>query len=812
MEVVVYGKPDCPYCEKAKSILDNKNIEYTYLDISEDQEAFNYIKFEKGFATVPQIFVNGEYHGESDSANTVGDLQNKRVVLKRDGNKEPFHPDKLNSMAEWAVAGRKGVNWSSIAMEALKKLPDDGLVTSKNIQDALIQACLDKESFQHNKVAGRLLLGDLRNSSIAPTSFPEFYEWVVEEGYWREMDYSEEDIQYLSTFIDHDYDLNYGYPAVRQFLDKYMRYSKDGFLVELPQYMYMGVAMSLFEGGDIEDVVMYYLKARANKINIPSPILSGQRTKSNIGVSCVITTAGDSLHGIEAAKHIAFMATASSAGLGVEYDVRSPKDDVRNGYAKAGGKLPHYKSLNAIVKEVTQSARGGSATVSFECIDPEIYNLLRLKLPRSPEERRIELLDYSFKINHDLLKRASKRKKWALVSKVDYPELYDEFYSKDTTRFAEIMDSILEDDSAKKTVLDAYDIVDLYLEVRSETGREYRYNVTEGNRHTPFKETIRLSNLCQEVLLPTKPYNHITELYKYTYEEGDGITAQCFLSAIDVNNVEDDKDYEETAYIVLKSLDNLIDKMDYPFPQFKATAQGYRSVGVGITNLATKIALSGKSYNDTDFIHEIAERHYYFLLKGSLRLAKERGEFSFIDKTKWKEGWTPLTTYNRNVDKVAAPVYNYDWDNLADQIKVHGVRFSVTAAHMPCESSSTASGSMNGLYPCRSTMIYKGSKKGRVQVFAPYSDEYDYELAWDLHPKSILNMYAVIQKFTDQTSSADTYVDFSKYEGKKQPKSEMMDLFFYGNMMGVKTLYYSNSKTGRGEVAEKESGCESCSL
>jgi ribonucleoside-diphosphate reductase alpha chain len=284
------------------------------------------------------------------------------------------------------------------------------------------------------------------------------------------------------------------------------------------------------------------------------------------------------------------------------------------------------------------------------------------------------------------------------------------------------------------------------------------------------------------------------------------------LSAIDVANIEDDLDYEETAYITLKSLDNLIQNMDYPFPQFKVTAQAYRSVGVGITNLATKIAREGMSYKDTNYLHSIAERHYYFLLKASVRLAKERGEFTFIDKTKWKDGWTPLKTYNKNVDKIASPVYNYNWTELENDIKVSGVRFSVVCCTMPCESSSLASGGMNSIYPARSTLVYKDSKKGKVQFFAPDSDKYKYEIAYDLGHKDILNMYAVFQKFHDQTISADTYVDFSKYPNKKQPKKEMHENFYYGNMMGVKTLYYSVSKTGRGEDSEKSSGCESCSL
>jgi len=300
-------------------------------------------------------------------------------------------------------------------------------------------------------------------------------------------------------------------------------------------------------------------------------------------------------------------------------------------------------------------------------------------------------------------------------------------------------------------------------------------------------------------------------LYKTEYEEGDGVTAQCFLSAIDVANIEDDKDYEETAYIVLKSLDNLIENMDYPFPQLRATAQAYRSVGVGMTNLATLVAREGKSYKDLQFLHEVSERHYYYLLKASVKLAKERGIFEFIDKTKWSEGWTPLETYNKNVDKLVKDHYIYDWKSLAADIKESGVRFSVIACHMPCESSSLASGGLNSIYPARNTLVYKDSKKGKVQFFAPDSDKYNYEIAYDLDHKDILNLYAIVQKFTDQTISADTYVDFSKYKNKKQSKQEMHENFYYGNSMGVKTLYYSVSKTGRGDEG-KAPDCESCSL
>lgn len=1049
-------------------------------------------------------------------------------VIKRDGAVEKFSADKINSMATWAIEAAKGVTWSDIAMDALKLLSKE-VVTAQEIQEALIKVCLDKEDYQHNRVAGRLVLGNIRKESHAALTFFDHYYDMVEKGYYREMDYTEDEVEYLSSLIDHDTDLRYGYPTLRQFLDKYAVRDEDDNLLELPQYMYMAVAMSLLEKDSIEDVVMYYNKASQQKINIPSPVLAQQRTKNNTGVSCVISTAGDSLQGIEATKHVAFMATASSAGLGIEYDVRSPRDDVRKGYAKAGGKLPHYRVLDLITKEVKQSNRGGSATVSFNVLDPEIETLLNLKLKRSPETKRIDQLDYSLVWNNEFLKHAAQKQPWKLFSKKKNPDAHDNFYGS-------IWGTQLYDNESK--TVSAFGILKQFSDNRLETGRLYWTNIDNVNEHTPWNDNIRLSNLCvapeteiltkngyipiaelenefievwngfewsevevfktgenqqllkvvtdsgyelectpyhkfyifdgygkpykevrahelsendklmkfdlpviegsvsldkaydngfysgdgcitpqgqriylyhekrelkpyftpekgwliqedqnreythyktlkdkffvptsdytinsrlewlagyldadgciyrngtneaivatsvekeflkeiqkmlqtlgvsckikplasegfyqmpandgtgemkdfwckeihrllissydsyklltlglktrrlkinkrlpqreakqfvkvlavsdegriddtycftepkrnlgvfngictgqcQEVLLPTKPYNNVMELYKDTYEEGDGVTAQCFLSAIDVARIEDDKDYAETCYIVLKSLDNLIENMNYPFPQFKATAQLFRSVGVGITNLAYHLAYKGKKYSDKEYLHYLAERHYYYLLKASIKLAEERGKFDYFYKTKWAEVWTPLKTYKNTVDDIASPAnVRYNWDKLERAIKQYGVRFSTLAAFMPCESSSVMGNGTNGLYPIRDKLMYKESKRGHIQFFAPHCDELEYESAYDVDPYDLIDMYALFQKFCDQTISADTYVDTTKSVDGKVSSSDLIKRIFYANKVGMKTWYYNNTKTGRGQE-KKENGCESCSL
>ena len=1065
-------------------------------------------------------------------------------VVKRNGETEEFNAEKLNSMASWAIEAAPEVSWSDIVVTAIRNLSAK-TVSAKDLQESLIKTCLDFETPSHNKVAGRLLLGDLRRSTLADQEdFLSFYTWMVDKGYWRDMNYSDEEVEYLGTKIDHDTDLGYGYPTLRQFKDKYCVKDENEVILELPQYMYMGVAMSLFEEDSLEDVVMYYDKASQQKINIPSPVLTGQRTNSNVGVSCVITTAGDSVQGIEATKHIASICTAHSAGMGVEYAVRSKGDTVRKGYAQGGGQLPHLRVLDKLVDEFKQMSRGGSATVSVSCLDPEIETLLNLKLKRTPETKRIDMLDYSLVWNNTFLKYAAKKKDWALVSRTVCPELYEAFDSNDEGRFSEVMEKVLSDESIKKKVVNALDILIQFIDNRDETGRLYRFNHTEVNSHTPFLENIRLSNLCvvpeteiltkqgyvpifdlegenvdvwngeewsnvlvsatgksqkiikvttsagqslectpyhkfyvknsywqphkevracdltegdklikfdlpviegelkldkayengfysadgcidkgrqkiylyhekrrlkpyfkdikwsdqeeqersyghysdlkdkffvpstnytissrlkwlagyldgdgcvyrngtnealtacsvefeflksvqlmlqtlgvsckiskvsdegfkmlpandgggglkkfwckeayrllisscdtfkllslglklnrlkvtkrlpsrdakhfntvvtvvdegrvsdtycfkeskrgmgmfngiltgqcQEVCLPTHPYNSLTELYKDTYEEGDGITAQCFLSAVVLGNVTDDKDYEETAYILAKSLDNLINNMDYPFPQFKATGQGYRSIGVGLSNLAHYLVKSGKTYSDVGFLHDIAERHYYFMLKASVKLAKERGEFEFISKTKWKDGWTPLETYNINLDNVVGKdEEKYDWLGISEEIKKTGVRFSTLVANMPCESSAVLTNSTNSLYPIRQKLVYKSSKKGSIQFFAPDCDKYDYESAYNVEPYTLLNMYGIFQKWADQSTSADTYLDLTKIKGAKVPLTDSIKLQLYGNKIGIKTLYYANTKTGRGDggadetLIESESDCESCKL
>jgi ribonucleoside-diphosphate reductase alpha chain len=355
---IVYGKPNCPFCSKAIDLLVKNKLKMVYIDISTQENAHIVKEFkDQSIFTVPQVYFNDRHIGGYSELATYMESKPliKRTVIKRDGEEEPFYADKINSMVEWAVKDNSTVQWSEIVMDAMEKL-GTGQLTADNIQQALIKSCLDKDSESHNKVAGRLLLGDLRKKVKSDRhDFTSFYHSMVKENYWIDMQMSSADLSVIQNSINNDRDYSYGYPTLRQFKDKYSLKDKNGNLLEHPQFIYMGIAMTRYGKYGVDEVIKYYDLISTHKLNLPSPQLSTTRTPSNAGVSCAVITGGDSLHGIEAAKHVAFLATAASAGIGIEMDVRSPKDDVRNGYAVAGGKLPHYRTLSATVKEVKQS-------------------------------------------------------------------------------------------------------------------------------------------------------------------------------------------------------------------------------------------------------------------------------------------------------------------------------------------------------------------------------------------------------------------------------------------------------------------------
>lgn len=885
-----------------------------------------------------------------------------KFVKKRNGSIEKFDPTKLNQWAEWAA--NKNVGWSDVLLEAIRSLPETA--KSEDIQTALINSCVNRG---YSQMAARLLLGQIFKEAYGGfnlPSFKSFYKNAVTMGYWGDFGYSDEELDYIDSFTDHPKDFEYEYCTVRQFYDKYA-VSAHGVCLESPQMALMATAVSntRHEPDRHTRAVAAYKELSKLKINLPTPSLAGQRTPVSGSPSCCVITGGDSVDSIEAAVHVAYKMTAMGSGIGAELSTRSKKDPVKGGTIEHMGKDSYYRYLDRAVKANKQHTRGGSATVTFHVHDPEIDMLLRYKSQRILESQRIDTMDYSLAVTKLFMKKAATEGVWMLVSNFFAPKLYDLSYRTNEEEYEQEYNRVLQDDSVKKTMVKAREILNLFWTQRSDVGRIYRTNLTNINKHTPFKDPIRLSNLCvapetlvltrdgefeisslvdkkvevwngeewsetvvrktgenqklikvvlengrylectpyhkfyicdetetlismvraadlcrgmklinngledegaffvravvdeyrtddtycftepkrgmgtfngiltgncQEIALPTSELKDTESLYKAPLGAEDGEIALCFLASIVAGRVEQDAlgniDYDEylnTAYQAAKFTDNTIDLCSYPFKAMEYTAKNRRSIGIGLTDVAHYMAKNGFKYDTLEgrnALHRLAELHSYALHKASVRLAKERGKCGWFDRTKYSDEkpWLPIDTYEKEVDKWHTQELLCDWEGLRKEIKEHGVRFSVHEAFMPVESSSLFSGSTNGLYPVRETKLFKKSPKGTVYFEAPGADKYDYQNAYDIHPKDLAIVYAIFQKFCGQSISADFYQDLSG--GKEASMADFYELDFFCHKLGIKTYYYLNTLTKPRKkdqvktvmVMAEDEGCDSCTL
>lgn len=745
-----------------------------------------------------------------------------RFVTKTNGKKEEFTPEKLRKWSEFSAG--KGVSWSEIELEAIKRVYDG--VSTKDLHKAMIAACIDKKTQAYSDMAGRLLLGMIYKQAHGGfhniPSLSAFYTQMVKEKHWKQMDYTEQEINELGKFLKHDKSLKYGYSVLRQMVDKYLvKNAVEDVVHESPQFMFMGIAMAIMEKQPkdrrIHDVKQFYTYTSDLKINLPSPYLTTLRTNIPGAASCCLFSADDTAQSLRIANTVAHEYTLNNAGIGVKLQTRATGQGIKNNRIVHGGLIPYLKWMEDAVGAAKQASRGGSATITYTILEPDFEDLIRLKNPTTPPDKRVPLLDYSVVVNNAFLRRVAKNEDWMLVSYDEAPELYEALYAPED-QFEAVFDKVSRKRLKTKKMVKARGLLEEIIKQRAETGRIYLFFADNVNNHTPFKDIVYQSNLCQEIFLPTKPFQKMSDL-----ETGENLDsselALCFLSSIVAGRVKPEE-YEDVAYYTVLGIDNVIEDMVYPFYHNELTAKARRSIGVGITNVAHYLASNFATYSDSygkQLMHELAEIHYFWLAKASLRLGKEKGNAEWMHKTKWPEGWLPIDTYSPHVDKIQEFKYKMDWETLRSEIIENGgIRNSVLAAIAPNESSSLVSNSTNSVLPIRDTMVFKQSQKGNVLFIVPEYDKLKsvYQSAWDVPASDMADMYSIFTKFMDQGISCDEYVDYSKIEDGRLSIKERMQFILKFAKQGGKSLYYFNSKTKATEslAQEDEAGCESCKM
>jgi ribonucleoside-diphosphate reductase alpha chain len=767
-------------------------------------------------------------------------MSNGIKVKKRDGRVESLDLEKMHKMVEEACEGLSGVSASQVEINSGIQFYDG--ITTDQIQEILIRSASDLIDLDHPNyqfVAARLLLFSLRKGLYGKMwEVPDLKSHIVNCVHQKVYDaeiftkYSLEEIERVSTYVDHDRDFLFTYAGLRQVVDKYLVQDRStGKLYEIPQFMYIMIALTIFRDYPKETrldyVKRYYNAISKHKLNIPTPIMAGVRTSLRQFASCVLVDVDDTLDSIFSSDMAIGRYVAQRAGIGINAGrIRGINSKIRGGEVQHTGVIPFLKKFEATVRCCTQNGiRGGSATVHFPIWHQEIEDIIVLKNNKGTEDNRVRKLDYSIQISKLFYERFIRDGEITLFSPHDVPGLYDSF---GLPSFDDLYVSYEKNPTIPKKTLKAQELILNLLKERAETGRIYIMNIDHCNSHSSFKDKVEMSNLCQEITLPTYPLQHIDDEY--------GEIALCILSAVNVGKIKSDDELESLCDLSVRSLDELINYQEYPVKAAEICTKARRSLGIGFIGLAHYLAKLGFKYDSQgawDAVHGLSESFQYYLLKASNQLAKEKGHCEYFGRTKYADGILPIDTYKKDVDEVSSQKLQHDWEGLRAEIQTHGLRHSTLSAQMPSESSSVVSNATNGIEPPRDYLSIKKSKKGPLkQVVPQYSSlKNDYTLLWDMESnRGYINVVAVMQKFFDQAISGNWSYNPQNYQDNEVPVSVMANDFLTTYKYGWKTSYYQNThdaKTDEVEAPEtksklnalidelsqvEEGECESCAV
>lgn len=558
-------------------------------------------------------------------------------------------------------------------------------------------------------------------------------------------------------------------------------------------------------------VKRFYDATSQFKISLPTPIMAGVRTPSRQFSSCVLIECDDSLDSINATTSAIVRYVSQRAGIGINAGkIRALSSPIRGGEAQHTGCIPFYKLFQTAVKCCSQGGvRGGAATLFYPMWHLEVESLLVLKNNRGVEDNRVRHMDYGVQINKTLYTRLIKGLDITLFSPSDVPGLYEAFFA-DQDEFERLYTKYENDENIRKRAIPAKDLFSLMMQERASTGRIYIQNVDHCNTHSPFDASIapiRQSNLCMEIALPTKPLNNIND--------EDGEIALCTLSAVNLGKIDKVSDIEEPAELIVRALDALLDYQDYPVKAAENGSMRRRTLGVGVINYAYYLAKNGVRYSDDSALgltHQTFEALQYYLLKASNKLAKEQGACPAFNETTYSQGVLPIDTYKRELDDVCSEPLMFDWEALRAEIVEHGLRNSTLTALMPSETSSQIANATNGIEPPRGLVSVKASKDGILKQVVPdianLKDQY--ELLWQMpNNNGYLKLVAIMQKFIDQSISANTNYDPSRFDGKRVPMKVLLKDLLNAYKFGVKTLYYHNTRDGANDAQAdmEDDGC-----
>lgn len=735
-------------------------------------------------------------------------------VKKRKGHREVLDIEKIHKVLEWATQDLPNTSVSDIEMKSHIQIYDD--ISTEQIHDILTKAAEDliKQEYNYQYVAARLALFHLRKKVLGQYD-PIHIRDLVQQNINRKIYdsnllgyYSNDEWDKINSFIDHQRDYRLTIAAVKQAIDKYLVKDRTtGQIYETPQYAFMLIGCVMFRNYP-KDIRLTYVRDFYDaltkfQISLPTPVLAGVRTSTKQFSSCVLIDIDDNLDSIGDAASAIMKYGAKRAGIGVNGGrIRAVKSRIRNGEVSHTGVIHYYRKFESSLKCCSQGGiRDAAMTLYTPVWHLEIEDIMVLKNNKGTPDNRVRKIDYGIQWDTYLIRRAIAKKTITLFSPHDVRDLYEAYYSKDRTKFESLYEKYEADPTIRKKTVPGRELLELFLRERQETARIYSFMADHVNTHSPFKLPIYQSNLCAEIALPTKPIQNVIDV-DANHIDFQGWIQLCTLSAINLGTLRNFNDLERRMNLLVRGLNELLDYQDYPIPQAKIATMLFRPLGIGVINYAYWLAKQGFTYNDQeghDATHKLAEAMYYYALKATVDLAEERGSIPGLDQTIYADGQMMIDNYCQEVDKTVTVGLSFDWEKLRERVKKFGVRNATLLALMPSESSSVLSNATNGVEPIRSLVTEKSNKNSSFVQVAPEAVKLRnaYDFLWNMRPEHfegyIKNM-AIWQKFVCQSISTNTSYNPEHFSDDKISLQVLMNHFILAAKLGIKTLYYANTK------------------
>jgi len=735
-------------------------------------------------------------------------------VVKRSGESVPLDISKIQRQVAYGCRGIDNVSPSMIEIKAQIELHDG--IHTETIDELLLKAMVNLidesenpeiNNVNYQYVAGRQKVSMLRKEVYGTYNPPTLYEIVkknIDLGmYTSELLewYSKEEWDIIDLFIDHSKDENYTYAAIAQLAEKYLVQNRaTGQIYETPQVRYAIAAATAFHNEPkdkrLKYVKEYYECASDGHFTLATPVLAGLGTTTKQFSSCVLISSDDTLDSIFAAGEMMAKYASKRAGIGLEIGrIRPLGSPIRNGEIKHTGMIPFLKKWFGDLRSCSQGGvRNASCTVTFPVWHYQFEDLIVLKNNQGTEETRVRQMDYSVVVNAMFWNRYRNNENITLFDPHEVPDLYEAYY-RDSKEFEKLYKHYEHKKNIKKKVIPAVEIFkNGILKERTDTGRIYMVNIDNVINQGPFDtrlDPIYQSNLCQEILLPTKPFQRI--------EDEAGRIALCTLGSINWGVFKTPQDMRKACRVLVRSLSNLLSYQDFLSVQSKLANEDFEPLGVGITNLAYWHAKRNLRYGDSDALKEAKrwmEHQAYYLTEMSVELAQERGACKRSEFTYYGQGIFPWERRAEGANELTdfTPSSNLDWETLRSNLKKYGIRNATLMAIAPVESSSVVLNSTNGIEMPMELISVKESKAGSfVQVVPEYKRlKNRYQLMWDQKDcVEYLKTAAVLAVYIDQSISTNTFYNPAHFNQGKVPATLVSKNLMLGHKWGLKTIYYS---------------------